>query len=63
MEQLLQNRDDSEDAIKDFRNGIITNETKRIQLYFAGDGDIISAVIVLSEKSNGQCVVLNFMLD
>ena len=63
MEQLLENRDDSEEFIAFFQETMISPDTVKLQLYFAGDGDIINSVIVASLKNSGELYVITSIYD
>ena len=63
VEQLLQNRDDSEKVIHVFKKSMISPDTMKLQLYFTGDGDIINGIIVASLKNNGDLYVLASIFD
>ena len=63
MEQLLENRDDSEEFIALFQETMISPDTVKLQLYFAGDGDIINSVIVASLKNSGELYVITSIYD
>jgi len=63
MEQLLENRDDSEEFIALFRETMISPDTVKLQLYFTGDGDIINSVIVASLKNSGELYAITSIYD
>ncbi|XP_065059729.1 uncharacterized protein LOC135687160 isoform X2 [Rhopilema esculentum] len=63
VEQLLQNRDDSEQTIEIFKETMISPDTMKLQLYFTGDNDIINGVVAASLKNNGDLYVVTSIFD
>ncbi|CAB4000766.1 Hypothetical predicted protein [Paramuricea clavata] len=64
MGQLLNNRDDSEEATTAFDKAFITLDNSRVQLYYTDDSGVMSGVVVAAKrKDSNHAVYLVFVTD
>eukprot|EP00794_Sanderia_malayensis_P009470 gene9470-10457_t len=63
IEQLLTNRADHLEAIRVFRNTMMSYNTKRLEVFSVGDSGPLNGVVVISEQMDGSCIFVNYLSE